>query len=222
MFNKAVEWRRLESSPLKNVKKFKEPNFKFRVLTLEEMKALIDVAENHLKPIVIIALNTGMRRGEILGLKWENINLSKRSIHVEDSKAGRARDIPMNSLVIEALSTIPQDSEYIFFNPMTGRPIQDVKKAFKTACENAKIKDLRFHDLRHSAATRMVEAGVDLVTVSKILGHSSIQMTMRYAHPTPENMRMAVEKLADFYVQTRQKVDSVKIDKPAISLISAH
>ena len=186
MFNKAVEWGRLESSPLKNVKKFKKPNSKDRILNVGEMKRLINAADNHLEPILIIALNTGMRKGEILSLKWENIKLSKRCIHLEDSKAGKSRDVPMNGLVIEALSAIPQNSEYVFFNSRTGGPIQDVKTAFKTACKNAEIRGLRFHDLRHTAATRMVEARVDLVTVSKILGHSSIQMTMRYAHPTPE------------------------------------
>ena len=222
MFNKAVEWGRLESSPVKNVKKFKEPNSKERILCPDEMKRLIDAANNHLEPILIIALNTGMRRGEILSLKWENIDLSKRCIHLEDSKSGKSRDIPMNGLVIEVLSVIAQNSEYVFPNPRTGGPIEDVKTAFKTACERAKIKGLRFHDLRHTAATRMVEAMVDLVTVSKILGHSSIQMTMRYAHPTPENMRRAVERLGEFYEQTRQKVDTVEIKEPVISLISAH
>ena len=222
MFNKAVEWGRLESSPVTNVKKFKEPNSKERILNVSEMARLIDAANNHLKPILIIALNTGMRRGEILSLKWENVNLSKRCIHLEDSKAGKSRDIPMNSLVVEALSDIPQNSGYVFPSPRTGGPIEDIKTAFKTACKKAEIKGLRFHDLRHTAATRMVEAMVDLVTVSKILGHSSIQMTMRYAHPTPENMRLAVEKLGEFYEQTRQKVDTVEIDRPAILLVSAH
>lgn len=222
MFNKSVEWGRLESSPLKNVKKFKEPNFKDRILNVDEMKRLIDAADNHLEPILIIALNTGMRKGEILSLKWENIKLSKRCIHLEDSKAGKSRDVPMNGLVIEALSAIPQNSEYVFFNSRTGGPIQDVKTAFKTACENAEIKGLRFHDLRHTAATRMVETGTNLVTVSKILGHSSILMTMRYAHPTPENMRLAVEKLGEFYEQTRQKVDTIEIKQPVSSLVSAH
>ncbi len=214
MFNKAVEWGRLESSPVTNVKKFKEPNYKERTLNASEMARLIDAATNHLEPILIIALNTGMRRGEILSLKWENVNLSKRCIHIEDSKSGRSRDVPMNGLVVEAMSSIRQDSVYVFYNPTTGEPIKDIKTAFKTACKNAKIKELRFHDLRHTAATRMVEAGVDLATVSKILGHSSIQMTMRYAHPTPENMKRAVEKLGDLIEGSRVKNNAVEIIKP--------
>jgi integrase len=213
MFNKAVEWGRLDASPLKNVKKFKEPSSKDRILAPDEMKALIEAANGHLKPILIIALNTGMRRGEILGLKWENADLSKRHIHIEDSKSGKSRDIPMNRLVIEALGAIPQSSEYVFFNAKTGAPIQDVKTAFKSARENMNIKDLRFHDLRHTAAWRMVEAGVDLVTVSKILGHSSIQMTMRYCHPTPENMRMAVEKLGEIFTAKQKELHPTEKEK---------
>ncbi len=215
MFNKAVEWGRLESSPLKNVKKFKENNGRERILTDEETKRLIGIANGHLKSILIIALNTGMRRGEILSLSWENVNLSKRCIHIEDSKSGKSRNVPMNSLVVETLSVIPQDSEFVFFNPMTGKPIKDVKTTFKKTCEKAKIKELRFHDLRHTSATKMIEIGVDLVTVSKILGHSSIQMTMRYAHPTPENMQRAVDKLGNIFKQSDQhKISaSTRIDK---------
>lgn len=117
----------------------------------------------------------------------------------------------MNGLMIEALSAIPQNSECVFFNLRTRGPIQDVK----TACDNAKIKGLRFHDLRHTAATRMVETGINLVTISKILGHSSILMTMRYAHPTPENMQRAVDKLGDIFKQSDQhKISaSTRIDK---------
>jgi len=222
MFNKALEWGRLELSPLKNVKKFKEDNGRERILTNEETKRLVEAANDHLKPILIIALNTGMRRGEILSLKWENIKLSKRCIYIEDSKAGKSRSIPMNGLVIEAMSIIPQNSEYVFYNPITKGPIQDVKTAFKSVCKNVKIKGLRFHDLRHTFATNLIISGVDLVTVSKILGHSSIQMTMRYVNPNSETMKQAVNKLAEFYEQTRQKVDSVEIDRPVIPLILDH
>ncbi len=220
LFNKAVEWGRLESSPVAKVKKFREPNFKERILTASEMVRLLDVSNSHLKPILIVALNTGMRRGEILSLKWENVNLSKRHIHIEDSKSGKSRDIPMNNAVVEALSVVAQYNKYVFHNPVTKEPLKSIRSSFKTARKRAEIKYLRFHDLRHTAATRMVEAGVDLVTVSRMLGHSTIQMTMRYAHPTPENMRLAVSKLGEFYEQTRQKVDTVEIKKPATVLLS--
>jgi len=220
LFNKAVEWGRLESSPTANIKRFKEPNHKDRILNTSEMTKLLDEANGYLKPIIIVALNTAMRKGEILNLKWENVDFSKRCIHVEDSKSGRSRNIPMNSLVIEALSVRPQTQIYVFPSPRTGKVFKNIKASFRIACNKAEIKGLRFHDLRHTSATRMIEVGVPLVVVSKILGHSSIQMTMRYAHPTPENIRLAVEKLGTFYEKTRQEVDIAKIKKPATVLLS--
>jgi integrase len=193
--NRAVEWGKIEFNPILKVKKFREPDGRERILTAEEMRCLIDAAPAHLKPVLVIALNTGMRRNEILSLKWANINPGQRFIFIGDSKSGKSRKVPMNGMVIEAFKQIPRNSEYVFFNPETKGPIKDVKTAFKSACGKAKINGLRLHDLRHTAASRMVEAGIDLVTVSKILGHSSIQMTMRYAHPTPENMQRAVDSL---------------------------
>jgi len=94
---------------------------------------------------------------------------------------------------------------FLFFNPQTRSYIKDIKRSFKTACRKVGIKELRFHDLRHTAATKMIESGIDLVTVSKILGHASIQMTMRYVHPTPENMKMAVDTLGEIFEKSRQK-----------------
>ena len=91
------------------------------------------------------------------------------------------------------------NSEYVFINPETNKPYKDIKKAFSTVLKNANIKNFRFHDLRHTVATRMVESGTDLVVVQEILGHSSIQTTMRYAHPVPENKKRAIECLSNLY-----------------------
>jgi integrase len=124
----------------------------------------------------------------------------------------------MNTLVSETLKNIKRESDYVFCNPTTKERIKDVKTAFKAACRRGEISDLRFHDLRHTAATKMIEAGVDLVTVSKILGHSSIQMTMRYAHPTPENMQRAVGKLAEIFTPKRKELppaDEEKVTTPS-------
>jgi integrase len=226
IFNKAVEWGKIDVNRLAKVKKFKENHNKdMRILKDHEAIRLINSANSHLKPILIIALNTGMRRGEILSLKWEHVNFKKGLIFIKNSKSGD-REIPMNYMVFETLKELPQDHEYVFFNPKTETHIKDVKNSFKVTCKNANINSLRFHDLRHSAASRMIQAGVDLVTVSRILGHSSIQMTMRYIHTTTEIMRDAVEKLAKIYDQTRQKVDTpteeVKIQQPVTQLKSGH
>jgi len=124
----------------------------------------------------------------------------------------------MNASVYETLKALPRTSaDYVFFNTETKAHIKDIRAAFLGACRWAEIKGVRLHDLRHTAASKMIEAGADLVTVSKILGHASIQMTMRYAHPTPENMRLAVEKLGEILGSTRQKVDT-----PSETVIEVH
>lgn len=217
IFNKAVEWGRIDTNRILSVKKFKENQTNMKILKDEEAVQLINSALPHLKPVLIIALNTGMRRNEILSLKWENVDFKNCLIYVKDSKSAD-REVPMNYLVFEILKELSQESEFIFYNPKTKSHIKDIKNSFWTARDNAKIKGLRFHDLRHTAASRMIQNGVDLVTVSRILGHSSIEMTMRYVHSTTEIMRNAVEKLGKIYEQTRQKADSqsveVEIKKP--------
>jgi integrase len=105
----------------------------------------------------------------------------------------------MSGLVAETLRGLKKEKEYVFANPQTGKPLSDLQTGFKAACKKAGIRDLRFHDLRHTAATYMVMGGVDLVTVKEILGHATIQMTMRYAHPTPENKRHAVDVLSELF-----------------------
>ncbi len=224
MFNKAVEWGKLEATPLRSVKKFKEPAGRERILTAEEARRLIDNASKAIRPVLIVALNTGMRRGEILGLRWRAVDFVRGSILIEESKSGKSRFVPMNQPVAEVLRALPRDSEFVFHNPETGGHIKDVKTAFHAACRRAKkdpddekdpgIVGLRFHDLRHTAFSMMVEGGIDLVTVSKIAGHASIQMTMRYAHPTPEHMRRAVERLDEMLDLTRQKVDNDPVPVP--------
>jgi integrase len=202
---KAVEWQRIESNPAAKIKKFREPRSRERILTPEEMRRLVDVAAEHLKPIIIVGLNTGMRRNEILSLKWRDMNFDQRSIFIEDSKSGKSRKVPMNDLVVETFKSLPRNSEFVFMNGGTGKPIKDVKTSFHTACREAKIKGFRFHDLRHTALWRMVEAGADLVTVMKIAGHSSIQMTVRYAHPNDQNKQRAVDALAENFGKMGKK-----------------
>jgi len=220
LYAKAIEWQKAEANPAGKVKKFRERPLKERILRPEENNKLLETSSPELKPVLILALNTGMRKAEILNLRWDAVNFSKGFIHIEDSKSGRSRDIPLNGLAFEALKEISRKGEFVFTNDETKNHTQDVKTAFKGACRRAGIKGLRFHDLRHTAASRMIEAGVDLVTVSKILGHASIQMTMRYAHPTAESMRRAVQKLGEYFEGTGHKEDIVEIPKLATYLKS--
>jgi len=208
MYTKAIDWNKATENPVKKVKLLREDNKKERILSKEEIKRLIEAAEqsdSYVKQFIIIGLNTGMRKDEILSLKWENIDFRNMFINVTHAKSGKSRKIPMNTVVKKALESIEKKNDYVFFNPKTKSYTKNITKAFKTVCRKAGIKNFRIHDLRHTAATKMIEAGVDLVTVSKILGHSSIQMTMRYAHPTQANMRNAVEKLGELFEMPKKE-----------------
>jgi integrase len=232
VFAKAVEWGKISENPARTIKKLRGEKSRERILTADEADRLIKSASKSIRPVLITALNTAMRRNEILSLKWGAVNFQKRVILIEESKSGKSRNIPMNNAVHDALHDLPRVSEFIFYNSETKTHIRDIKNSFHAACRGAKkvlddekdpgIVGLRFHDLRHTAASKMIEAGVDLVTVSKILGHSSIQMTMRYCHPTPENMRKAVDLLEGMLDPSRQKVAVVKIRKTLSAVKRAH
>ncbi|MCX6354254.1 MAG: site-specific integrase [Candidatus Aureabacteria bacterium] len=138
-------------------------------------------------------MNTGMRIGEILKLKWERIDLQQGYITVTRTKSGKDRKIPLNETVTKVLKNRERDGIYVFH--ADGKPYESVKKAFYAAQRRAGIKHCRFHDLRHHFATKLVLAGVSLPVVKELLGHSSIVTTMRYAHPTPEAKKEAVRLL---------------------------
>lgn len=199
MFNIAIEEGYAEENPVKKIKFYSEGDtLKERVLTEEEEERLMEASSNHLKSILTVALNTGMRRGEILNLQWRQIDIRVRRVRVEKTKSGKVRHIPMNDILFEELLKLRDRNTqglYVFFNPETGKPYVDMKKGFKAACRRAEIQGLRFHDLRHTFASRLVQNGVDIETVRDLLGHHSISVTQRYVHSNDEMKRKAVELL---------------------------
>jgi integrase len=207
LFNKAIEWGKLEMSPVAKVRRFREPPGRERILEPAEAQRLIGAASPELRLVLIIALNTGMRRAEILSLRWRAVDIGGGVINIENSKSGKSRKVPMNALVREALRALPRvaSSDYVFYNPETKTHIKDVRRGFQASCARAEIKGLRLHDLRHTFATWWITAGGDLVALSKILGHASIQMTMRYAHATPEVVRLGIERVGELLDLGRQK-----------------
>jgi len=196
MFNKAVEWGYLLNNPLKTVKKLKEPPGRIRYLNAEEIERLMVQCADHIKPIVVMALNTGMRKGEILHLQWGDIDFKNRILHIRQTKNNEHKTIPINDTLLNCLLGLsPQlSNQYVFANP-EGNPYTDVKTGFSRAVQRAGITDFRFHDLRHTFASRLVMAGTDLRTVQVLLGHKDIKMTMRYSHLSDTHLREAVNKL---------------------------
>lgn len=216
MFNLGIENKLATENPVKFIKKLQEKNYKIRFLTIDEEKRLFTEIEKgyevvgrdrqqkiiypylHLKPLIITALQTGMRRGELFGLKWSNIDFDYGFIELLETKSGRSRKIPISEKLAEVLENLDKSYDYVFINPETKEPYTDIKHSFTSVLEKANITNFRFHDLRHTVATRLVESGIDLAVVKEILGHAEISTTMRYAHPVPKRKLEAISALNSY------------------------
>ena len=157
-----------------------------------------------MRSILTVALNTGMRRGEILNLRWDHVDFDNRLIKVEKTKSGCIRYIPINAELLKTFKNLrvnDNKSESVFVNPETGKPFKDVKRAFKGACRRAGISGFRLHDCRHTFGSRLVEKGVDLITVKELLGHSTVKVTERYTHSSKDSKKRAVETLVEYEPQ---------------------
>lgn len=223
--SKAVEWEQLAANPLLGVKRIKRDiEERVRFLSPKEEKTLRKTLEareakfkrrrlsgikwreergreplepiqgyyDHIMPMTLLALNTGMRRGEITQLTWPDIDLKAKRVTVRAgyAKSGKARHIPLNSEAVAVLKQWKkQQPEGRLFNLIC------TAKAWGALMTAAKLEDFRFHDLRHTFASKLVMAGVDLNTVRELLGHGDIKMTLRYAHLAPAHKQAAVELL---------------------------
>jgi integrase len=201
MFNLAITWDLYSGlNPVRKVKFFREFNNRLRILSPEEEGKLLHDAIPYLQDLIRFALNTGLRVGEIFSLRWSHVDLKGGILAVFASKTQTIREIPINSEARKVLEAwkLNEKNESVFYNPQTGKPFVDLKTGFALACEKAGISDVTWHTLRHTFASRLVNSGVDIVTVKELLGHSSISVTMRYAHTNIESKRAAVEKLNGF------------------------
>ena len=165
---------------------------------VKQFPSLRDVPfTDHLKPMVLLSLNTGMRRGELFDLKWTAVNFDTKTVTVrgETTKTNETRHIPMNAEALRVLKNWKEQSskhEFVFPGQNGGR-LEDIKSAWLKLLERAQIEKFRWHDMRHDFASRLVMAGVPLNTVRELLGHSDIKMTLRYAHLAPGTKAAAVE-----------------------------
>ena len=154
----------------------------------------------HLLNIVKIALLTGFRRSNVLQLKWEQINLEMNFIEVakQDNKSGKLIRKPITGALREVLINIGvKDKGYLFVNPKTNKPYTTVRKSFSTALKKAGIEDFKFHDLRRTVGTWLLNSGVDIRTIQSLLDHSDVRTTERYLAITSENNFNALKKLGD-------------------------
>jgi len=192
------EWGMALYNPTQGCKR-REPEGRVRWLTRAEARRLIVCARQlgpraaHLPELIALAVHTGMRKGELLGLEWNQVDFVNGLIYLEarHTKSNRRRSIPLNQPARAALAVCQArfSGRFVFGG------VKDVKRSFAHACRVAGIENFRFHDLRHTFASWLVQAGAALPEVRDLLGHSSIEMTERYAHLAPERLRGAVARL---------------------------
>jgi len=188
MMTKAFEWE-LITTPLKRFKKLKEPPGRVRYLSREEISALLSKCSSYLRPVVMMALTTGMRKGEMMALRWQNIDFENKIVHIENSKTYERRDLPLVEDVAIVLQGMERKNDFVF------EGVKDPKKGFLAACRRAGITDFRFHDLRHTFASQLVMTGTNIMVVKELLGHKTLNMTLRYAHLAPDMRKTAVDNL---------------------------
>lgn len=205
MFNVARrEWKWTKENPVADLSfAVGNKNARDRWLTLEEERLLLDKATNPvwLRPLLIVALHTGMRRGEILNLIWKDVDFNRRLVTIQKSKNGEKRAIPMSLTLLNTLRAFGKVID------ITGKvfpiSVRSLREGFDKAVSKSALENFHFHDLRHTFATRLVQAGVDLYKVKELLGHKTITMTMRYAHHYPESLRSSVEVLDSYQSASR-------------------
>lgn len=188
-----------QHNPIRAVPRPRFNNKKERFLTADEADRLFAAcdasANKRLGAICRLLLLTGARKMELLKAKCEHVDLQQRAWHIPDTKTGKPRYVPLSQAAIDVINELPRwdKCEWLIPNPDTRKPYSQLKRPWDTAREKAKLPGLRIHDLRHSAASFMINAGANLYTVGKVLGHADYQSTMRYSHLADDTLFSAVE-----------------------------
>ncbi|MFZ4772688.1 MAG: tyrosine-type recombinase/integrase [Chlamydiia bacterium] len=198
----------LESNPMLRISKLKEPPGRDRLLSPEEYERLIKASEasknRYLKTIILIAVTTGMRQGEILSLHWEDIDFDREHIHIRTSKNGKSRRVPLDFEVAIHLRTLSltrsTHTAYIFASSTRFGKIS-IRKAFEEALKRANIHHFHFHDIRHAYSTYSNMDGGSGITLMTSLGHSSMQMTTRYTHAGVNEMRTLTKSVGKYLMR---------------------
>jgi len=190
VFNRAKEWGDYQGeNPAAKVRRRREDNRRLRFLSEEEIKRLLGCASDRIRPLLACALLTGMRRGEILRLQWENVDIERSLIYILASKSGKPRELPIGRNLTQTLLALGPRAA----GPVFGVPEITLRTHFKFALIAADIRDFRFHDLRHTFASHFIMRMGDLPALQKLLGHSSPEMTQRYAHLAKKHLASEID-----------------------------
>ncbi len=209
ILRQGVRTRRLPASALPEIDSLKTNNKLVRYLTDDEETRLLDALPARLRPLVLVAIHNGMRKGELLNLRWDDIDFVSGTLTVREAKSGEGRRLPMSATARRALQAVGglgrqrlgarvvnqnEPSGYVFSAPQGGF-LMNLNRDWYSALKKSGLDDFRFHDLRHTFASRLVMAGVDLYRVQTLMGHKTPAMTLRYAHLSPQHLRAAVALL---------------------------
>jgi len=204
IFNCALKWEveGLERNPTAGIALFPENNKRERYLKEDEALRLFEALEaspNPLLPFIIaMLLLTGARKREVLTARWADIDLEQRLWRIEFNKTGKTRHVPISDGLLALLEKLPrrEGEEYLFTSPKTGKPFISIFHSWDTARRKAGLADLRIHDLRHSFASYVINAGRSLYEVQKLLGHTQVKTTQRYAHLSHDSLLSAADTAA--------------------------
>ena len=198
MFNLAIRWKldAIKENPTAGYNMKKLNNHRERFLSEKETQRLMQSINHSINPmlkyIIPMLLLTGARKREVLDARWEEINIEKQCWRISNSKSGSERYVPLSATVVSLLAKIPKKGDYIFANPKTAKPYVSIYRSWDVVRCHADLKDIRMHDLRHSFASFLVNAGCSLYEVQKLLGHSNSAMTQRYSHLSQASLMRAV------------------------------
>ena len=200
ILNWALQVDLIERNPFLGFKLLKEENHRERILTDDELKRLLATIKKQeysdFRQIVLIALYMGMRRGEIMDLKWSDVDKSKGEFDLVKTKNGKRRRIPIPDIVWKELKKLPRKSDYIFPSPTKlNQPRKKIWNRWTSLLKKSGIENFRFHDIRHTFASRMLSNGADLAVVKEILGHTTIVTTSRYLNVLQEEKKIALHNL---------------------------
>lgn len=215
-FKMAIEWNYLKDNPATTIKKLKESPGRLRWLRPAELDSLVSAANRRMQNMILFVVNTGLRAGELMSLKWDDViydsiegnvqidsnvdlkylDYSKGGIYIRESKNNTSRIIPMNEIVLKVINDLSSDNEYVFGGI-------SYRYSFESARKKAQLTDFRFHDLRHTFASYLIMNGVDIRTIQYLLGHKDIKMTMRYSHLSRGHLQEAVDRLNKVFSMDR-------------------
>jgi len=202
------EWGWLEENPIRKVRRLEESRGRVRSLSDEERPRLLDACkanpDHRLYPLIILALSTGARQGELLRLRWRDVDLEREVAVLHETNNKERRTLPLSGEALRVIRELARvrriDTDVVFSSP-AGKPVFP-QKAWEAALKEAEIKDFRFHDLRHSAASYLAMSGATLAEIAEVLGHKTLQMVKRYSHLTEQHTSRVVARMNERFLST--------------------